>query len=460
VAVRRTFVEAGIVAAATGWFIWRAVHLDVWDRPLGNDWESYLRNVVAIGTDRWATYNGWRGPLHAWLTLAALPLCGTTLLASKTVSITAIAAAVPATWALGRALEIPGAVWGAVLLALWPDVEVVAHFSTMYPLLMALLVAGAALVSTGTIAGAVAGGVLFGLTGATDVRGLALAACFVGTATLLRPTRAAVLRFVVCAAVAALVSGFLLSQVSVRRVPLTEQIAMQSSLAPVDNVLVANVRSIFDGGPHLLILALLLVPIGVLADPRSRLSLAAPAAAIAALLAIVPLQFRYFLPVAPFLALLAVGGITVLLRRAPWFVPGLVVLFLCATRRLSDESLRYVLHHPGPRSIELDAAGFAYVDQGITIVEHAQREHVFAQVVDCSTLSLVDVIVYPTPLLRPPPTACSRVAREGLLGGRELLFLTDDPGAVNPAIWHERAVVPAQDPTSQSETVVGVYEKL
>jgi hypothetical protein len=454
VAVRRTFVEAGAVAAATAWFVGRAMHLDVWDRPLGNDWESYLRNVVAIGTGRWATYNGWRGPLHAWLTLAAIPVCGTPLVASKTLSIVATAATIPTTWALGRSLAIPGAVWGAVLFALWPDLEVVGHFSTMYPLLMALLVSGAALVSTATIPGAVAGGVLFGLTGATDIRGLALAACFVATATLLRPTRAALGRFVVCAAIAALVSGILLSRVHVRRVPLVEQIATQSILAPVDNVLIANVRSLLHGGPHL-ILVLLLVAIGLLAEPRSRLPLAVPVAAIAALLAIVPLQFRYFLPVAPFLALLAAGGISVLLR--PWFVPGFVVLVLAETRRLSDDSLLYVLDHPGPRSIELDAAGFSYIDQGLTVVERAQRQHRFAQVIDCSTLSLVDVVVYPTPLLRPTSAACARVAREGMLGGRDMMFLTDEPGTVSPATWHELAVVPAQDPTERSETVVGVY---
>jgi hypothetical protein len=210
-----------------------------------------------------------------------------------------------------------GAVWGAVLFALWPDLEVVGHFSTMYPLLMALLVGGAASFSTATIPGALAGGILFGLTGATDVRGLALAACFVATATLLHPSRAAVVRLAVCAAAAALVAGLLLARVPVRRVPLAEQIATQSLLAPVDNVLMANVRAFLDGGPHLLAVVLLLVPIGVLADPRSRLPLAAPVAAIAALLAIVPLQFRYFLPVAPFLALLAAGGLSVLLRRAP-----------------------------------------------------------------------------------------------------------------------------------------------
>jgi hypothetical protein len=457
VAGRRTFVEAGLVAAATVWFVWRAVTLDAWDRPLGNDWESYLRNVVAVGTHRWATYNGWRGPLHAWLTLAALPLCGTPLLASKTLSVLATATAVPATWALGRALAIPGAVWGAILVGLWPDLEVVAHYSSMYPLLMALLVGGAALVSTATLAGAVAGGVLFGLTGATDIRGLALAACFVAAAAVLRPTRRDLVRLATCAGVAALVAGLLLVRVPVRQASLAEQIATQSILAPMDDVPTANVRALLDGGPHVLVIVLLCVPIGLLADPRSRLPLAAPVAAIAAPLAIVPLQFRYFLPVAPFIALLAAGGITVLFRRAPWFVPGLVVLFLCGTRRLSDESLLHKLRHPGPGSIELDAAGFAYVDEGITVVERAQREQAFAQVLDCSTLRLVDVVVYPTPLLHPPPEACARVAREGVLGGQETLFLTNEPSTVSPTVWHERAVVPAQDPTTRSETRVGVY---
>jgi hypothetical protein len=460
VAGRRIFVEAGIVAAATAWFVWQAVGLDAWDRPLGNDWESYLRNVVAIGTDRWATYNGWRGPLHAWLTLAALPLCGTPLLASKTLSILATATAIPATWALGRALAIPGAVWGAVLFGLWPDLEVVAHFSSMYPLLMALLVGGAALVSTATLSGAVAGGVLFGLTGATDIRGLALAACFVVTAAPLRPTRRDLLRLATCAGVAALVASLLLVRVPVRRASLAEQIATQSILAPTDNVLIANVRALLDGGPHLLAIVLVCVPIGLLADPRSRLPLAAPVAAIAAPLAIVPLQFRYFLPVAPFLALLGAAGITLLLRRAPWFVPGLVVLLLCGTRRLSNDSLLYALRHPGPGSIELQATGLANVDEWIPVVERAQRTQVFAQVLDCSTLSLVDVVVYPTPVVRPPPAACTRVAREGVLRGQHTLFLTDEPSTVSPAVWHESAVVSAQDRSTRSATRVGVYTSL
>jgi hypothetical protein len=119
-----------------------------------------------------------------------------------------------------------------------------------------------------------------------------------------------------------------------------------------------------------------------------------------------------------------------------------------------------VLHHPGPGSIELESAGFSSIDQGITVVERAQRAQRFKQVVDCSTLSLVDVVIYPTPLLRPPPAACARVAREGLLGHQQTLFLTDEPNTVNPAIWEERAVVPAQDPTMRSETRVGVYTSL
>jgi hypothetical protein len=77
--------------------------------------------------------------------------------------------------------------------------------------------------------------------------------------------------------------------------------------------------------------------------------------------------------------------------------------------------------------------------------------------VDCSTLSLVDVIVYPTPLIRPPPASCARVAREGMLAGQDMLFLTDDPGAVSPAVWHELAVVDAQDRTNRTATRVGVY---
>jgi hypothetical protein len=455
-AERRSFVEAAVVATATAWFVWRAVQLEVWDRPLGNDWESYLRNVWAVGTDRWATYNGWRGPLHAWLTLAALPLCGTPLAASKAVSIVATAVAIPATWALGRAMTIPGAVWAAVLFALWPDLEVVAHFSTMYPLLMALLVGGAALFAASTFPAAAAG-VLFGLACATDIRGAALAASFVATAAAVKPTRAALLRVALCTSAAVLVGWLLLSRVPVRLVPLAEQIATQSLLRPMEDVSTENIRSILRAGPHLVGIAFLCAPLGLLGQARARLPLAVPIAVLLTSLAIVPLQFRYFLPVAPFVALLAAAGITTVLRRAPWFVPGVVVLALCWTRRVSDASLLYALRHPAPGSIELDAAGFARVDEGITAVERAQRDERLEQVVDCSTLGITDIVVFPTPLLRPPPDACARIARTGVLGDQSTMLLTDDPSAVSPDVWLERAVVAAPDRSSRAETRLGVY---
>ena len=449
---RRNFIEAGVVAAVTASFLWRAVQLDAWDRPLGSDWESYLRNVLAIGTDRWATYNGWRGPLHSWLTLGALPLCGTPLVASKALSVVATAATIPATWVLGRAVGIPGAMWGAVLFGLWPDLVVVAHFSTMYPLLMALFVSGAALASLQTMPGAVGSGVLFGLAGATDIRGLALAACFVVATLPVR--RAALMRSAICAAVAAIVCAVLLARVPVRLAPLSEQIATQWLLRPIDDVLIANLRSLFDAGPHLWI-AVLCAAVALLRDTRARLPLAAPILALLASIAIVPLQFRYFLPVAPLFALLAAGGVATV--RAPWFVPGLVVLVLCGTRSVSDRSLVHLLQHPGPGSIELRAAGFAHIEEGVTDVERAQREQRLAQVVDCSTLDVADVLVYPTPLLRPPPETCARIARDGVLGNQPTLFLTDEPDAVSTAVWIERVVAPTQDRTSRTETRVGVY---
>jgi hypothetical protein len=331
---------------------------------------------------------------------------------------------------------------------------VVGHFSTMYPLLMALFVGGAALASMQTWPAALAGGVMFGLAGATDLRGLVLAACFLLATLPVR--RAALIRSLICAAVASLVCAVLLARVPVRRVPLSEQIATQWLLRPMDDVLIANLRSLAGAGPHLWI-ALFFAAAALLREPRARLPLAVPIAALLASMAIVPLQFRYFLPVAPFLALLVADGISTVLR--PSFAPGLVVLVLCATRSASDRSLVHRLRHPGPGSIELRAAGFEHVDAGLAAVARAQRELRLAQVVDCSTLDLADVLVYPTPLLRPPPEACERIAREGVLGTQPTLFLTDEPDTVNAAVWSERAVAAAQDRTSRSATRVGVYTR-
>jgi SAM-dependent methyltransferase len=50
-------------------------------------------------------------------------------------------------------MALPAAVWGSALLALWPDLPVAAHFSTMYPLLMALLAAGGRALDLGSVAG-------------------------------------------------------------------------------------------------------------------------------------------------------------------------------------------------------------------------------------------------------------------------------------------------------------------
>jgi hypothetical protein len=445
------------VATLTAWFVWRAVSLPAWDRALGTDWVSYLRNAMAVGAGHWEAYNVWRGPLYSWLTLAAVPIAATPLAASKSVSIVASAAAIPATWALGRAMATPGAVWGAALLALWPDLEVVAQFSTMYPLLMALLAGGAALASMDGRPSAVAAGVVFGLAGATDLRGAALAVCFVATTVLARPSRLP--RSAICAGTGGLVLLLLLGPLPVSLLPLGEQISVQAALRPAG--VPSNVAALASAGPHVLALAFVLAPLAMLRDARLRLPLLAPPAAVLASLAFVPVQFRYFVPVAPFVAVLATAGITTVLARAPAFVPALVVAIAGATWRSSDHTMLHALEH-GTYGRELGSAGLAQLDDGVSALERAQRQERFERVLDCSALDIVDVLFFPTPVQHPTDDACAKVARAGVPHGGATLLLTSDPTPPNATAWRELSVTSVQDPHGPPEVrfPLGIYQNV
>ena len=448
---RRVALEAMFVAGLTVWFVSRAVALPAWDRALGTDWVSYLRNAMAVGSGHWEAYNVWRGPLYSWLVLAVLPIAGTPLAASKAVSIAAAAAAIPATWALGRAMVLPAAVWGAALLALWPDLVVVAHFSTMYPLLLALLTGGAALAAAEGRATAVGAGMLFALAGATDLRGAVLAACFLGAVAVSRPSRLA--RCALSAGTGALLLLLVLAPLPVNLLPLDEQIATQSALGPVTT----NVHALASAGPHVLLVAFLLAPFAMIRDARARLPIFVPPAAVLAALAFVPVQLRYFLPVAPFVALLAAAGISTVLGRARALVP-LVVLVLCGTWHWSDDTMVYAFEH-GAHGVELGSAGLARIDDGVPVLERAQKQSPVDRVVDCSALDVVDVLFFPTPVDHPSHEACATIARTGAPSRGRTLLLTSHPEPPDPNAWREVERTSVQDPHGPPDVrfPLGIY---
>lgn len=446
--------EGVVVAAVTAWFVWRSVSLPAWDRALGTDWVSYLRNAMAVGSGHWEAYNVWRGPLYSWLVLAFLPIAGTPLAASKAVSILAAAATIPATWGLGRAIALPAAVWGTALLALWPDLAVVAHFSTMYPLLMALLAGGAALAAAEERATAISAGIVFALAGATDLRGAALAGCFLVALAISRPS--AVSRCALSAGTGAILLLLILAPLPVTLLPIGEQISTQAELGPVTS----GVHALASAGPHVLVVAFVLAPLAMIRDTRARLPLLVPPAAVIAALAFVPVQLRYFLPIAPFVALLAAAGISTVLGRARALVP-LVVLVLCATWRWSEDTMTYAFEQ-GAHGVELGSAGLARIDDGVAVLERAQRETRFDRVIDCSALDIVDVLVYPTPVDHPHGPACATIARAGVSSGGRTLLLTSDPEPPEPSVWRELSRTSVQDPHAPPDVrfPLGLYANL
>jgi hypothetical protein len=448
---RRVALEAIVVAVLTACLIGRAIALPAWDRALGTDWMSYLRNAMAVGSGHWEAYNVWRGPLYSWLALALVPIAGTPLAASKVVSIAAAAAAIPCTWALGRAMALPAAVWGTALFALWPDLPVVAHFSTMYPLLMALLACGAALAAAEGRATAIGGGVILALAGATDLRGAVLAACFLAALAISRPSRIARIAF--CAGTAALLLLLILAPLPVELLPFGEQISQQTGVGAVTS----NGRTLASAGPHVLVIAALAL-FAMIRDARARVPLLIPPLAVLAALAFVPVQLRYFLPVAPFVALLATAGAATLLGRARALVPP-IVLLLCATWRWSDDTMMHAFEQ-GAQGPELGSAGLVRIDDGVAVLERTQRETSYDRVIDCSRLDVVDVLLFPTPVSHPSRPACTTIAMAGVPSGGRTLFLTSDPHPPDPSSWRELQRMSVQDPHAPPDVrfPLGLYD--
>lgn len=176
-------VLALLTGAATLAFVVTASALPVQDQPLGQDWYRYLRNALAVATGDWELWHAWRGPAHAWATVALVPLTGNLVDASQLLSLVAVAGCLPLTALLVRRHHgaLP-ALLAVLLLAAWPDLRLFARTSTPYPLLALTSTAGAVLLGRSAAAEARrawawagAGALVLGVGVATDLRGTALA---------------------------------------------------------------------------------------------------------------------------------------------------------------------------------------------------------------------------------------------------------------------------------------------
>ena len=245
------WIEPLLIGVAVLYVEWQAAALPLRDQPIGTDWQRYIGNAVAISERQWGDYQAWRGPLHAFVSLAVMPAAGHLLEASQWVSMGAIAVVIAATAALARRMIGPGAgLCAAALLAGWPDLVIQARMSTPYPLFAALTIAG--MYALDVCAGrrwmpAMFAALLFGVAAATDARGGGLAAAAViGTmiaasrhsrdpdATPLTEGRwARATPLAIGAAVLAgawLVRAIIVGRVPVQLLSLLEQVALQRDL--------------------------------------------------------------------------------------------------------------------------------------------------------------------------------------------------------------------------------------
>jgi hypothetical protein len=115
----------------------------------------------------------------------------------------------------------------------------------------------------------------------------------------------------------------------------------------------------------------------------------------------------------------------------------------------------------GAHGIELGSAGLARIDDGVPVLEKAQRETRFDRVVDCSPLDVVDVLFYPTPVDHPTAPACATIAGAGVPSRGRTLFLTSDP-APDPSAWRELERTSVQDPHGPPDVrfPLGLYDNV
>ena len=354
-------VQVAAIVLLTLLFAASALPLVDPSRPYGTDWMVYLRNAIAIATDDWDHYQRWRGPGHAWASLAAAKIAGGLVEGSILVSFLAATSLVPLTALLGRRVASPEAgILGAALLAGWADLRLYAISSTPYALYAALILAGtvAILGPDGARDGdrapwtnwlfAGLAGVAFGFAFATDQRagpvvgivllgeaGAALLGGWRARGPAARPGRGRrVRRHLAATAITALVAFAIgagtLATFPVPLLSVGEQVVLQRDLNAREGVgdcmakgpvlptladlvgpcgrttLRANLVRGQDAVPVELGMLAGFVLLGLVVVRRGRAALVAPLLPIVPSVLILGVQNRYFVPMAPGLA--AAGG--------------------------------------------------------------------------------------------------------------------------------------------------------
>lgn len=359
-----------VLLATVGLIAWaRALPYDDW--PLGDGWNRYLGNAIAVAERDWRGYLPWRGPVHAWLCLLLTPLAGSLVRASQWLSLLTTAALVPLAWALGRSLGgRAGGLLAPGLLLAWPDLRIFAWYSAPYPLQGVLVAGGALLAARPGRAAPVLAGLCLGLGAATDARaGLTGGLVLLGLAA---GGRRALARSLVAGAVAWGAAAVLVRLIPVPLYSLGELALLQSghvaplvpecpqAVQPIDQralgwrevlgpcgmgMVRLNLAHLAAATPIPAVGVAALGLLGALPGPgrplAPRLAALLPVLALVPALALVAIQHRYLVPVAPFAAALIAAGLVRLTRgtRAGIGVAALVVLAAGAAWHLGGPTL-------------------------------------------------------------------------------------------------------------------------
>lgn len=447
------------IALLTVVFAASAAVLIARDRPIGTDWMAYLKNAVALGADQPHLYQRWRGPVHAWALLLLTPVTGGLIEASQATSLLAAVACVPLTGWLG--VQVGGPLVGivaAALLAGWADLRVYAVSSTPYPLVACLSLFGTNLLwwvanraSRWSWAPA---GVVFGLAYGADLR----AATSAVTAALGAWRPGATRRLLLALLLTFGVGSAAIYSLPVDLIPLREQITLQRDLNAREGLgtcpkrgsapptfedltgrcgrttLQANLARGVGTMPFGLEVFAALFVVGLWQLRGARLLLGLPVAGLAPSLLMIGVQHRYFVPLAPGLAVIGAGALVALLGGSR---PGRVGLALATITLAVGWHVTpgtFWSRANAPPSEGFDMAASLVAPSAFVPARAALRAAgPDDRIVDCTRADL-RVRMYPHPVDTSPPSGpgqlsklCRQLASRGpTASGTTWLFVAGD----------------------------------
>ena len=406
------------------------------DRPIGTDWMAYLKNAVALGADLPHLYQRWRGPVHAWMLLLLTPVTGGLIEASQATSLLAAVVCVPLTGWLG--FQVGGPLVGIVaasLLAGWADLRVYAVSSTPYPLVACLSLFGTNLVwwvaNRASRWGWAPAGLVFGLAYGADLR----AATSAVTAALgsWRPgvTRPLLLVLLLTFGV----GSAAIHSLPVELIPLREQVTLQRDLNAREGLgtcpkrgnepptfedltgrcgrttLLANLGRAGGTMPFGLELFAALFLGGLWHLRGSRLLLGLPVASLAPGLLMIGVQHRYFVPLAPGLAVIGAGALVALLGGSRLGRVGLALTTIGLAVGWHVTPGTFWSRANGPPSEGFDMAASLVAPSAFVPARAALRAAgPEDRIVDCTRADL-RVRLYPHPVDTSPPAGPGQLSK-------------------------------------------------